>query len=145
MKQPIIEDVRAFSRWYTRIIGLLDGHILDSSFNLPEARVLYEMYHREGIQAGEMTALLGIDKGYLSRMLDQFSRKALIVRKRSMEDGRVQHLFLTAKGRAAFEALDRASIAQVKELLAPLPEEDRTRLVQHMNEIQKIITRYGHA
>jgi DNA-binding MarR family transcriptional regulator len=145
MKQTIIEDVRAFSRWYTRIIGLLDGHILDSSFSLPEARVLYEMYHREGIQAGEMTALLGIDKGYLSRMLDQFSRKSLIVRKRSMEDGRVQHLFLTAKGRTAFEALDRASIAQVKGLLAPLPEEDRSRLVQHMNEIQKIITRYGHA
>jgi DNA-binding MarR family transcriptional regulator len=145
MKQTIIEDVRAFSRWYTRIIGLLDGHILDSSFSLPEARVLYEMYSREGIQAGEMTALLGIDKGYLSRMLDQFSRKSLIVRKRSVEDGRVQHLFLTAKGRAAFEALDRASIAQVKGLLAPLPEEDRSRLVQHMNEIQKIITRYGRA
>lgn len=145
MKQTIIEDVRAFSRWYTRIIGLLDGHILDSSYSLPEARVLYEMYHREGIQAGEMTALLGIDKGYLSRMLDQFSRKSLIVRKRSMEDGRVQHIFLTAKGRTAFEALDRASIAQVKGLLAPLPEEDRNRLVQHMNEIQKIITRYGRA
>jgi DNA-binding MarR family transcriptional regulator len=145
MKQTIIEEVRTFSRWYTRIIGLLDGHILDSSFSLPEARVLYEMYYREGIQAGEMTALLGIDKGYLSRMLDQFSRKSLIVRKRSMEDGRVQHIFLTAKGRAAFEALDRASIAQVKGLLAPLAEEDRSRLVQHMNEIQKIITRYGHA
>jgi len=145
MKQTIIEDVRAFSRWYTRIIGLLDGHILDSSFSLPEARVLYEMYHREGIQAGEMTALLGIDKGYLSRMLDQFSRKSLIVRKRSTEDGRVQHLSLTAKGRTAFEALDRASIAQVKGLLAPLPEEDRSRLVHHMNEIQKIITRYGRA
>ena len=145
MKQTIIEDVRSFSRWYTRIIGLLDGHILDSSFSLPEARVLYEMYYREGIQAGEMTALLGIDKGYLSRMLDQFSRKSLIVRKRSMEDGRVQHIFLTARGRAAFEALDRASIAQVKGLLAPLPEEDRSRLVQHMNEIQKIITRYEHA
>src|SRR5438128_492032 len=141
MRQTIIEEVRAFSRWYTRIIGLLDGHILDSSFSLPEARVLYEMYHREGIQAGEMTALLGIDKGYLSRMLDQFSRKSLIVRKRSIEDGRVQHIFLTAKGRTAFEALDRASIAQVKGLLAPLPEEDRSRLVQHMNEIQKIITR----
>jgi DNA-binding MarR family transcriptional regulator len=145
MKQTIIEEVRAFSRWYTRIIGLLDGHILDSSFSLPEARVLYEMYYREGIQAGEMTALLGIDKGYLSRMLDQFSRKSLIVRKRSVEDGRVQHIFLTARGRAAFEALDRASIAQVKGLLAPLAEEDRSRLVQHMNEIQKIITRYGHA
>ncbi|MDO6434964.1 MarR family winged helix-turn-helix transcriptional regulator [Flavitalea sp. BT771] len=145
MKQTIIEEVRAFSRWYTRIIGLLDGHILDSSFSLPEARVLYEMYHREGIQAGEMTALLGIDKGYLSRMLDQFSRKSLIVRKRSLEDGRVQHLFLTAKGRAAFESLDRASIAQVKRLLAPLAEEDRSRLVLHMHEIQKIITQYGHA
>jgi len=144
MKQTIIDEVRAFSRWYTGIIGLLDGHVLDSTFSLPEARVLYELYHQDGIQAGEIIALLGLDKGYLSRMLDQFGKKTLIVRKRSAEDGRVQHIHLTAKGRKEFEALNRASVAQVEGLLAPLQETDRVRLVHHMNEIKRIIISYGH-
>jgi len=143
MKQTIIEEVRAFNRWYTGIIGLLDEGILESSFGLPEARILYELYHREGIQAGEITAMLGIDKGYLSRVLVGFTKKLLIVRKRSAEDGRVQHIFLTAKGRAAFEALNRASITQVEGLLAPLPAGDREKLVYHMNEIKRIIVNYG--
>ena len=143
MKRTIIEEVRAFNRWYTGVIGLLDDVILESSFSLPEARILYELYHREGIQAGEITALLGIDKGYLSRILDQFGKKGLIARKRSTEDGRVQHIFLTAKGRAEFEVLNQASITQVEGLLAPLAAADREKLVQHMNEIKRIIVNYG--
>lgn len=143
MKRTIIEEIRAFNRWYTGVIGLLDDVILESSFSLPEARILYELYHREGIQAGEITAMLGIDKGYLSRMLDQFTRQQLIVRKRSTEDGRVQHIFLTAKGRTAFEALNQASITQVEGMLAPLPAGDREKLVHHMNEIKRIIVNYG--
>lgn len=143
MKRTIIEEIRAFNRWYTGVIGLLDDVILESSFSLPEARILYELYHREGIQAGEITAMLGIDKGYLSRILDQFTRQQLIVRKRSTEDGRVQHIFLTAKGRTAFEALNQASITQVEGMLAPLPAGDREKLVHHMNEIKRIIVNYG--
>jgi len=145
MKRTNIEEIRAFNRWYTGVIGLLDDVILESSFSLPEARILYELYHREGIQAGEITALLGIDKGYLSRILDQFGKKGLIARKRSTEDGRVQHIFLTAKGRAAFEVLNQASITQVEGLLAPLAAADREKLVQHMNEIKRIIVNYGKA
>ena len=143
MKRTIIEEIRAFNRWYTGVIGLLDDVILESSFSLPEARILYELYHREGIQAGDITAMLGIDKGYLSRILDQFTRQQLIVRKRSIEDGRVQHIFLTAKGRTAFEALNQASITQVEGMLAPLPAGDREKLVHHMNEIKRIIVNYG--
>ena len=143
MKRTIIEEIRAFNRWYTGVIGLLDDVILQSSFSLPEARILYELYHREGIQAGEITAMLGIDKGYLSRILDRFTRQQLIVRKRSTEDGRVQHIFLTAKGRTAFEALNQASITQVEGMLAPLPAGDREKLVHHMNEIKRIIVNYG--
>ena len=143
MQRTIIEEIRAFNRWYTGVIGLLDDVILQSSFSLPEARILYELYHREGIQAGEITAMLGIDKGYLSRILDRFTRQQLIVRKRSTEDGRVQHIFLTAKGRTAFEALNQASITQVEGMLAPLPAGDREKLVHHMNEIKRIIVNYG--
>jgi DNA-binding MarR family transcriptional regulator len=144
MKQRVVDEVRAFSRFYTAVIGLLDRHVLDSAFSLPEARIMYELYHRDGIQAGEIATLLGLDKGYLSRMLDQFARKGLITRKRSAEDGRAQHIYLTAKGREAFEALNKASDKQVKEMLQKVPDEDGDRLVHHMNEIKKIITDYGN-
>lgn len=140
MKENIIEEIRAFNRWYTRIIGLLDDVLLDSRFSLPEARVLYELYHRDGIQAGEIVAMLNVDKGYLSRMLEGFTRKSLIVRKKSPEDGRVQHIHLTAKGRKEFELLNQASRRQVGEMLGPLADKDRQQLVYHMNEIKKILS-----
>ena len=145
MQQKVIGEIRAFNRWYTGVIGLLDQHVLHSDFNLPEARILYELYHRDGIQAGEITTMLGLDKGYLSRMLDAFAKKALIVRRRSAEDGRVQHIFLTAKGRTAFEDLNRASEEQIKGLLAALSKKDGEQLVIHMNEIKRIITHHGNA
>jgi DNA-binding MarR family transcriptional regulator len=144
MKQKVVDEVRAFSRFYTEIIGLLDRHILNSHFNLPEARIMYELYHRDGVQAGEVTNLLGLDKGYLSRMLDQFTRKGFITRRRSVEDRRAQHISLTPKGKAAFEELNRSSDMQVKEILRQVPEKDGDRLVHHMNEIKKIMTNYGN-
>ncbi|WP_431215832.1 hypothetical protein ACQ86N_14930 [Puia sp. P3] len=75
MQQKTISRIRAFNRYYTNIIGLLDRHILNSSYSLPEARILYELNHREGIQASGIIESLGIDKGYLSRILDEFSTR----------------------------------------------------------------------
>lgn len=144
MKQRTVDEVRAFSRFYTEVIGLLDRCILHSAFSLPEARIMYELYHRDGVQAGEITTLLGFDKGYLSRILDQFTRKGFITRRRSKEDGRAQHIFLTSRGKAAFEELNKASDTQVKEILRQVPDEEGDTLVYHMNEIKKILTDYGN-
>jgi len=144
MKQRVVDEVRAFSRFYTEVIGLLDRCILNSPFSLPEARIMYELYHRDGVQAGEITTLLGFDKGYLSRMLDQFARKGLITRRRSAEDGRAQHIFLTVKGKAAFEELNKSSDSQVKDILRQVPDEEGDRLVHHMSEIKKLMTDYGN-
>jgi len=144
MKQRVVDEVRAFSRFYTEVIGLLDRYILNSAFSLPEARIMYELYQRDGVQAGEITTLLGFDKGYLSRILDQFTRKGFITRRRSKEDGRAQHIFLTPKGKEAFEGLNKASDSQVKEILRQVPDEEGDRLVYHMNEIKKIMTEYGN-
>jgi DNA-binding MarR family transcriptional regulator len=141
MKQETVEGVRAFNRFYTGIIGVLDRYILHSAFSLPEARVLFEIYHREGILAGEIIAVLDIDKGYLSRILDQFLRNKLIVRRRSARDGRSMPISLTVKGRNEFEALNRASDAQIKDILVALPEGDDIRLLLHMDEIKKILSK----
>jgi len=139
MLQRTVEEVRAFNRFYTGVTGLLDRHILDSPYSLPEARVLYELYHGEGLLAGEIAAELGIDKGYLSRMLDRFVRSKLVVRRPSVEDGRSMNISLTAKGRAAFETLNQASDEQVRVILESLPEGAEERLLYHMGEIRKIL------
>ena len=136
---PPLSSIRAFNRFYTGFLGLLDRHILDSDFSLPEARVLYELRQKEGVQAAEIAERLGMDKGYLSRILDQFTDKKLIVRKRSEEDGRRMPIFLTEKGRKEFDKLNRSSDEQLKGLLGALPKGDWDRLQGHMTGIMALL------
>src|SRR6201990_790162 len=94
-----IAAVRAFSRFYTRKLGVLDQHIAKSPFSLSEARVLYELAHRDDLAAKEIGAELGLDAGYLSRIVQNFEEKGLITRKPLASDRRQVRLSLTAKGR----------------------------------------------
>ena len=139
MQPRILSEIRSFNRYYTNILGLLDQHILNSPFSLPEARVLYELSQREGVQASGIIESLGIDKGYLSRMLDQLSLKKLIIRKRSETDGRLMHIYLTEKGRKEFERLNQASDQQLKDLLGELSAADNEELCRHMTAITTIL------
>ncbi len=102
------EAVRHFNRFYTAQIGVLDRDLLGSGRSLSEARVLYELATREPLTAGDLTRSLGLDPGYLSRMLAGFEKEGLLERRRSAEDGRVSHLALTSKGRAVYAELDTA-------------------------------------
>jgi DNA-binding MarR family transcriptional regulator len=99
MDPAYILEIRAFNRWYTFLIGLLDRYYLNSGYSLTEVRVLYEIHHAEGgITAHALTALLGLDKGYLSRMLRQFEKDKLLDKKRSGTDMRSFYLRLSKKG-----------------------------------------------
>jgi DNA-binding MarR family transcriptional regulator/ribosomal protein S18 acetylase RimI-like enzyme len=140
MNTKTIAGIRSFNRFYTGFIGLLDRYLLDSDYSLPEARILYELHHGNGIQASDIIERLGIDKGYLSRILDRFAERKLVNRKKSAEDGRRVHLYLTDKGQKEFEQLDRASDNQLKELLSGLPSRDWQRLKGHMTQIQDLLT-----
>ncbi|HEX6432495.1 MAG TPA: MarR family winged helix-turn-helix transcriptional regulator, partial [Niastella sp.] len=131
--------IRAFNRFYTMVLGLLDNHLLDSHFTLPEARVMYEIYHQKKITAKEIAELLKMDKGYLSRILVSFDSKKLIVRKANKMDGRVQEISLSAKGEKEFLAINLATENQVVELLSGLSGLEIDKLVGHMDEIQKIL------
>jgi DNA-binding MarR family transcriptional regulator len=141
MNKNYIDQVRAFNRFYTDVTGLLDQYILHSSYSLPEARVLFELYHHESMTASDIIALFTIDKGYLSRVLLQFEKNKLILKKRSVADARATRISLTAKGRKEFERLNQASHDQIQNLLEKLSVKERNDLVIHMAAIKEILGR----
>jgi DNA-binding MarR family transcriptional regulator/N-acetylglutamate synthase-like GNAT family acetyltransferase len=134
-----IAEVRAFNRFYTRKLGVLDQQLLKSPFSLSEARVLYELAQRECPSAKEIGIELGLDPGYLSRMLQNFEEKALITRKPLPRDRRQIRLSLTAKGRQAFAKLNRSSHDDVADMLGQLSSGERERLVQAMATIERLL------
>ncbi|MGH6898104.1 MAG: bifunctional helix-turn-helix transcriptional regulator/GNAT family N-acetyltransferase [Geminicoccaceae bacterium] len=139
-----VEAVRRFNRFYTRQIGVLQEGLLKSPFSLAEARVLYELAHREQPTAAELGKELGLDAGYLSRILRGFERGGLIDRRPSTVDGRQNLLALTAEGRAAFGLLEQATQAQIGAMLGALPEGARRRLLEAMGTIESLLGA-GHA
>ncbi|HTB00305.1 MAG TPA: helix-turn-helix domain-containing GNAT family N-acetyltransferase [Bradyrhizobium sp.] len=138
-----IAKVRAFNRFYTRKLGVLDQQLLKSPFSLSEARVLYELAHREDAAAKEIGIELGLDPGYLSRIVQKFDEDGLITRKPLAADRRQYRLGLTAKGRQAFAKLDRSTHDDVAGMLAALPDGERRRLVGAMAEIERLLDTSG--
>jgi DNA-binding MarR family transcriptional regulator/GNAT superfamily N-acetyltransferase len=130
-----VAAVRRFNRFYTQKIGVLHEGFLNSRFTLAEGRVLYELAHRDRPTATEIGRELGLDAGYLSRIIAGFEKKRLLKRTPSPEDGRRYHLSLTEKGRQAFTPLDETSRAEVAALLQPLPDVGRHRVVAAMDTI----------
>ncbi len=134
-----IEEVRRFNRFYTRAIGVLSEGHLGSEFSLVEVRVLYEIASRDRPTASAVAAELGLDAGYLSRILRRFERDGLVTRSRSRADGRQSHLALTRRGRARFNALDTETRGEIGRLLAPLSSGERGGLVAAMHTIEKAL------
>jgi DNA-binding MarR family transcriptional regulator/GNAT superfamily N-acetyltransferase len=134
-----ITAVRAFNRFYTRKLGVLDQHLMRSPFSLSEARVLYELAHRDDLAAKDLGGELGLDPGYLSRILQKLDDSGLIARKPLPSDRRQVRLSLTAKGRQAFAKLDRSSHDEVAAMLDRLGDGERAALVHAMATIEKTL------
>ncbi|MCG2625029.1 helix-turn-helix domain-containing GNAT family N-acetyltransferase [Bradyrhizobium sp. WYCCWR 13023] len=134
-----IAAVRAFNRFYTRKLGVLDQHLGQSPFSLSEARVLYELAHRDALAAKEIGNELGLDPGYLSRIVQSFDEKGLITRTPLPTDRRQYQLSLTAKGRQTFTKLNLGSQNEVAAMLARLSAGDATRLTQAMATIETVL------
>src|SRR5215210_2454232 len=132
-----IAAVRGFSRFYTRKLGLIEPKLLHSPFTLQEARIIYEIAHRPACTATDLTRDLGLDPGFLSRTLQALQRRQIVTRKPSKDDGRVNELALTAKGRAASSELERRSREEVGALLAGLDGKQRAAIVQAMTTIEQ--------
>ncbi len=134
-----IEAVRQFNRFYTRRIGVLQESLLSSPFSLTEARVLYELAQRDPVTAKWLGDELGLDAGYLSRILRRFERDGLLERRASDTDARQQLISLTARGRNAFSELNVASRRDVGAWLRGLPREEQSRLVAAMEEVSTLL------
>ena len=131
--------VRRFNRLYTRRIGVLQDGYLRSPYSLAEARVLYELAQRERPTATELAAELGLDHGYLSRILRGFNERGFITKTPSPNDRRQSLLSLTAKGRMAFAPLDRRSQNEIAAMIGELSAADQGRIVAAMHTIESAL------
>jgi DNA-binding MarR family transcriptional regulator/N-acetylglutamate synthase-like GNAT family acetyltransferase len=136
---PRVESVRRFNRFYTKQIGVLSDHILKSPFSLAEARIIYELAQREKATATELGGELGLDSGYLSRLLGAFKKRGLIARKPSEIDGRQSFIWLTEKGRKAYAELNGHSRNEIEALIGSLSPADRNRLTEAMRVIEELL------
>jgi len=134
-----IQAIRRFNRFYTRQIGVLQEHLLDSQFSLTQVRVLYELAHRDKVIAKDLCLDLGLDRGYLSRMLQDFETQGWIACTPSSADRRSLLLSLTAKGRKIFEPLDRRSSNEVAAMLARLAPEQREKMLAAIRDIESVL------
>ena len=134
-----VEALRAFNRSYTRSIGVLEEGLLSSPFSLTQARVLFELAQRGQTGANEIGDHLGLDAGYLSRIIRGFASGGLIARKPSSQDRRRMLLSLTAAGQRAFAELDRRSRAQAATMLGKLSSTDRERLLGNMLAMRGVL------
>ena len=134
-----VAAVRAFNRFYTRQIGVLHEGLLASPYSLTQARVIYDLAHRDDVTAGELAAALKLDDGYLSRILRGFKKAGLIESRTAADDGRRRHLRLSTAGRQAFDVLNARSAAQFTTMLEPLAGEERRRLTAAMATIQGLL------
>ena len=132
--------MRRFNRFYTRRIGVLQEGLLASPFTLTQARILFELGTRRTATAGELVLDLGLDPGYLSRILQGFVQKRLVARERSIEDGRRAQLSLTQKGRKVFGELDRKSRVSTADMVSPLSPAERRRLIAAMQTLQETLS-----
>jgi len=135
----LVAAVRSFNRFYTRQIGTLEEGLLQTSFSLTEARVLYEIAERKGATATEIADELAMDTGYLSRILKAFEKADLIERRPAPADRRQSLLSVTAKGRRQSLRLNQRSNEQVGAMLAPLTPASQAQLVSSMSTIEKVL------
>ncbi len=136
-----VSTVRHFNRFFTRQIGVLREGLLHSPYSLTEARILFELAHRDSLTASDIGRELGLDAGYLSRILARLEQQELVEKVRSENDGRQRLLHLTVEGQKAASVLDSRSRDEVSEMLNDLSEDDQQRLLKAMQVIENTLTK----
>ncbi|MBM0105766.1 MarR family transcriptional regulator [Steroidobacter sp. S1-65] len=135
----IISDVRQFNRFYTKTIGVLGEGMLGCGYSLSEVRVLYEIANGENVMAADLVRTLGMDFGYVSRILALFEKRGFLKRQRSDTDARKSLLILTTRGRKAFEALNQQARDEIAKLLEPLATHQQLQLQANLRQVQSLL------
>jgi DNA-binding MarR family transcriptional regulator/GNAT superfamily N-acetyltransferase len=133
------EAIRRFNRFYTREIGALREHLLQAEFSLSESRILYELGTSAGLTSAELCQMLGLDAGYLSRIISGFEKKGLISKTRSPSDARALLIQLTNAGKAVLASLEQAAREEVMAMLQDMPESRQEQLTQAMQQVQSLL------
>jgi DNA-binding MarR family transcriptional regulator/GNAT superfamily N-acetyltransferase len=134
-----IASYRRFTRFYTRILGLLGDKLLKDGRSLTEARVLYELGGASRTSASEIAAELNLDPGYLSRILTKLEKQRLLTRTASPVDARHVILQLTRKGKTTFAGLDRFSSDQAREALSRLTPDQCSSVIRSMQTVESLL------
>ncbi|KWV56497.1 MarR family transcriptional regulator [Bradyrhizobium macuxiense] len=132
-----VAAIRGFNRFYTRKLGIIEPKLLHSPFTLQEARIIYELAHREHCTATDLVGDLDLDAGFVSRTLQTLQRRQIVTRKPSKADKRVNEVALTAKGRAAAADLESRSRSEVAALLKQMDGNRRVAVVRAMSTIEQ--------
>ncbi len=135
MEKSIINNVRAFNRYYTNLIGVLDQGYLETEYTLTEARILFEISPKGKIDTSDIIDVLLIDKSYLSRVLKKFEKNNLITKSKSGKDARASQISLTQKGLNELGMLNTLANKKLEDQLKDLPSTDKKQLVRHMKAI----------
>ncbi|MBV9302172.1 MAG: MarR family transcriptional regulator [Acidobacteriaceae bacterium] len=135
----LIPAFRRFNRAYTRLLETLNERYLRTEYSLAEGRVLYELATRSKPQAKEVAEALGLDAGYLSRILTKFEMSGLVVRAAARQDKRAAHLLLTARGRAAIRALNVRADKQARAILGGISPGQRVKFAGALRAIEETI------
>lgn len=138
--ETAVDAIRAFNRFYTRQVGLLEERLLRSEFSLTEVRVLYELAHHPGLTAADLVRDLRIDPGYLSRIIKRFRTQGLVDCVPAEHDRRQLIIALNAAGRRAFAPLDRASHDEILSMIQALHPSEVEQLVKGMKAIRRILS-----
>ena len=139
MKQKYIEQIRAFNRYYTQVLGLLNKGILDGDLGISEVRVMREIYLHHDITSTQIIATLELDKGFLSRILKRFEKLGFTIRKKSGKDNRSSVINLTNLGRSTYEKINLDSDIQIENLFADFSEQEMKTIVRSMNTIDSLL------
>lgn len=140
VKMDTVAKVRAFNRFYTELIGLLNRTHLASDYSLTEVRLLFELHHEGPVTATTLQRKLHLDAGYLSRMLKVFQKHGLVERTPAPHDARQSTIRLTPEGRETFAHLDRRATSEIAKLLQPLDDGQQKQLVSALETAQALLS-----
>lgn len=131
---------RKFNLFYTNVLGFLNEHIYDSPFSLTETRILFEIYNTPNCTAKALQDKLGLDRGYVSRIVKQFEKEDLIYKQRSKDDARHHYIFVTETGKTIYKKLEEKANEQVELMLKEINQKEQDRLAEAMAEIEEILS-----